>query len=74
MSKNDKPCYGCEKRHIGCQAECESYKRIKAERDAAKAAKRKGDLAGAVLSAGYIKRARKARRQSYKEVRRWKGC
>lgn len=69
-----KDCYGCEKRHIGCQAECESYKRIKADRDAAKAAKRKGDLAGAVLSAGYIKRARKARRQSYKEVRRWKGC
>lgn len=70
--KND--CYGCERRHIGCHAECESYKRIKAERAAAKAAKRKGDLAGAVLSAGYIKRARKARRQSYKEDRRWKEC
>lgn len=72
--KNDKPCYGCEKRHIGCQAKCPDYEKNKAERDAAKAAKRKDALADSVLTAGYIKRQRKARRQSYKDTRRWRGC
>lgn len=71
--KNDKPCYGCERRHIGCHAECESYKKIKAERDAANAERRKGDPAGALLSAGYIKRAKRARRHDFKHDRRFRG-
>lgn len=26
-------CFGCEKRHVGCHAECEDYKAWKAEHD-----------------------------------------
>lgn len=31
-------CMGCEKRHPGCHAECETYKREKAAHDEQKAA------------------------------------
>lgn len=72
--KNDKPCYGCGRRHMGCHAQCPDYMKNKAEREAAKAAKRKEEPAGIVLADGYIRRQRKARRQSYKDTRRWRGC
>lgn len=71
--RNDKPCYGCEKRHIGCHAKCDSYKEQKALEAAVKAVMRKGNPAGALLSAGYVKRAKRARRHDFKHERRFRG-
>lgn len=34
-------CFNCNNRHIGCHAECEVYKQVKAMRDAMNEARRK---------------------------------
>lgn len=70
---NSRPCYKCERRHFLCHADCEDYRRVRAERDAANAERRKDDPAGAVLSAGYVKRAKRARRHDFKHERRFRG-
>ena len=31
------PCYGCERRRVGCHADCEEYKAYNAEREAIRA-------------------------------------
>lgn len=66
-------CYGCEKRHIGCHANCESYKAFCRERQRANEARRADHEARDVLSDGYANRTRKARRLDYKDMRRWRG-
>jgi hypothetical protein len=31
MNPKEHPCYGCDKRHIGCHGDCKEYKERKAE-------------------------------------------
>ncbi len=59
---NNKPCYKCEKRHFLCHADCEEYKRVRAERDAANAKRYKVAEADALLKLGYQKRKENYRR------------
>lgn len=69
--RND--CKGCTVRRVGCHANCESYKAYRAAHDTAKSAKQRDDLAGTVLSAGYIKRAKRAWTHDFKHMGRYRG-
>lgn len=59
--RNDKPCYKCEKRHFLCHADCEEYKRVRAERDAANAMRYKEAEADALIKSGYERRKQRIR-------------
>lgn len=59
---SNKPCYKCERRHFLCHADCEEYRRVRAERDAANAMRYKEAEADALLKLGYQKRKENYRR------------
>lgn len=59
---NNKPCYKCERRHFLCHADCEEYKRVRVERDAANAKRYKVAEADALIKLGYQKRKENYRR------------
>ena len=40
MRKEDNPCYGCQKRTVGCHTKCDAYHKYVADREAEKAAKK----------------------------------
>lgn len=58
---NSKPCYKCEKRHFLCHTDCEEYKRVRAERDAANARRYKDAEADALIKSGYERRKQRIR-------------
>lgn len=66
-------CYKCDKRHIGCHAECEGYQEYAAKRKAELEAKHKQDAVFDVLTQGLVKREKNARHVSFKSVRRNRG-
>lgn len=66
-------CHKCDKRHVGCHAECEDYQEYAAKRKAELEAKRKQDAVLDVLTQGLVKREKNARHISFKSVRRNRG-
>lgn len=66
-------CHNCEKRHVGCHAECEDYQEYAKKRKADLEAKRKQNAVFDVLTQGFVKREKKARHLMFKSVRRNRG-
>lgn len=74
MRDTDKsvPCYGCDKRHVGCHSSCESYKEYQKKIAEQREAIRKKKDEEAILASVHVRALDKANKKKSK-VKYWKG-
>lgn len=63
----DAPCVDCQKRHVGCHADCEDYKEWKVEQMSVEEDKRKQRKGNSILNSYTITQKAKFQRKPKKE-------